>query len=89
MIPVEPGLGEESEESEEEQDSVQDGLQTFIFSATLSKELQRNVKKRSRPKGLGKKRSQQPASTLGKSLLLIDTKLRFNVFRRLAVKTGL
>ncbi|KAG6837085.1 hypothetical protein H0H93_014977 [Arthromyces matolae] len=51
-----------------------DGLQTFIFSATLSKDLQKNVKKRSRPKSAGKykKRDNQPASTLDDLLLRLD-----------------
>ena len=43
-----------------------DDLQTFVFSATLSKDLQRNLKKRSRSKGSKKhyKRNEAPASTL-------------------------
>jgi ATP-dependent RNA helicase DDX24/MAK5 len=46
---------------------VKDGLQTFVFSATLSKDLQRNVKKKFRSKGNKKhyKRDQKPATTLG------------------------
>ena len=55
------------EQSEEKKDGIKDGLQTFIFSATLSKDLQRNLKKRFRPKGDKKhyKRDTAPASTLG------------------------
>ena len=41
-----------------------DGLQTFVFSATLSKDLQRNVKKRSRGSFAGNKKDKSP-STLG------------------------
>jgi ATP-dependent RNA helicase DDX24/MAK5 len=53
----------------DEDEPVQDGMQTFVFSATLSKDLQRNVKRRSRPKSAGKhyKRNDKPASTLGTS----------------------
>jgi ATP-dependent RNA helicase DDX24/MAK5 len=53
---------------EEEANGSTDGLQTFVFSATLSKDLQRNVKRRSRPKSSGKKyqkHHEKPASTLG------------------------
>jgi ATP-dependent RNA helicase DDX24/MAK5 len=53
---------------------VKDGLQTFVFSATLSKDLQRNLKKRFRPKGNKKhyKRDRTPASTLDDLLLRLD-----------------
>ncbi|KAI3601284.1 atp-dependent rna helicase mak5 [Moniliophthora roreri] len=47
-------------------------LQTSVFSATLSKELQRNVKKRSRPKNQGKKKNSQPATTLDDLVLRLD-----------------
>lgn len=53
--------------AEEEDEPVRDGLQTFVFSATLSKDLQRNVKRRSRPQTAAKyHRREAPASTLGK-----------------------
>jgi ATP-dependent RNA helicase DDX24/MAK5 len=42
----------------------EDVLQTFVFSATLSKDLQRNLKRKVRPKGISKK-NKEPASTLG------------------------
>ncbi|KAF8553319.1 P-loop containing nucleoside triphosphate hydrolase protein [Imleria badia] len=48
-----------------------DGLQTFVFSATLSKDLQRNLKRRSRPK-LGKRGNYKPPSTLDELLLRLD-----------------
>ncbi|KAJ7158246.1 ATP-dependent RNA helicase [Mycena crocata] len=52
---------------------VKDGLQTFVFSATLSKDLQRNVKRRSRPQTAGKyNRREKPASTLDDLLLRLD-----------------
>ncbi|KAL0579934.1 ATP-dependent RNA helicase [Marasmius crinis-equi] len=60
------------EEEREAPSNTETQLQTFIFSATLSKELQRNVKKRSRPKYGGKKQNQQPASTLDDLLLRLD-----------------
>ncbi|KAJ7269819.1 ATP-dependent RNA helicase [Mycena rebaudengoi] len=58
----------------DEDEPVQDGMQTFVFSATLSKDLQRNVKRRSRPKSAGKhyKRNDKPASTLDDLLLRLD-----------------
>ena len=45
-------------------------MQTFVFSATLSKELQQNLKKRWRPKGL--QRNNSPASTLDDLLSRLD-----------------
>lgn len=59
--------GEVIEQDNDDEDNTSDGnnsLQTFIFSATMSKDLQRNVKKRSRPRMTKKK---APASTLGES----------------------
>lgn len=50
--------------------SAADDLQTFVFSATLSKDLQRNVKKRSRPP-IGGKKAKAP-STLDDLLLRLD-----------------
>ena len=51
------------EEAEESKTGVKEGeMQTFIFSATLSKDLQKNLKKRARPH---KHKKGQPASTLG------------------------
>ena len=52
-----------SNEAEESKTGVKEGeMQTFIFSATLSKDLQKNLKKRSRPH---KHKKGKPASTLG------------------------
>lgn len=44
-----------------------DTMQTFVYSATLSKDLQQNLKKKLRPKGNKKhyKRDEKPASALG------------------------
>ncbi|KAJ7778256.1 ATP-dependent RNA helicase [Mycena metata] len=57
----------------EDSEPVKDGLQTFVFSATLSKDLQRNVKRRSRPKTAGKyNKREKPASTLDDLLLRLD-----------------
>ncbi|KAL0071272.1 ATP-dependent RNA helicase [Marasmius tenuissimus] len=73
---IESTSDEEGEQAEDrEAPSRSDSethLQTFVFSATLSKELQRNVKKRSRPKGGGKKPNHQPATTLDDLLLKLD-----------------
>ncbi|KAJ7512781.1 ATP-dependent RNA helicase [Mycena galericulata] len=58
---------------EEDEEPIRDGLQTFVFSATLSKDLQRNVKRRSRPKTAGKyHKREKPASTLDDLLLRLD-----------------
>ncbi|KAF8842413.1 DEAD-domain-containing protein [Paxillus ammoniavirescens] len=51
--------------------SREDRLQTFVFSATLSKDLQRNLKRRSRPK-VGKTGKSKPSSTLDDLLLRLD-----------------
>jgi ATP-dependent RNA helicase DDX24/MAK5 len=45
-------------------------MQTFVFSATLSKGLQQNLKKRWQPKGV--KKNNVPASTLDDLLLRLD-----------------
>lgn len=45
-------------------------MQTFVFSATLSKDLQQNLKKRWQPKGV--KKNHAPASTLDDLLLRLD-----------------
>ena len=64
--------GDQLEQDEGEEKGIKDGLQTFVFSATLSKDLQRNLKKRFRPKGNKKhyKRDPTPASTLGMRTVL-------------------
>ncbi|KAF9467758.1 P-loop containing nucleoside triphosphate hydrolase protein [Collybia nuda] len=75
QIPAEfDGLSGNEDEDDDTQDEIKDSLQTFVFSATLSKDLQRNVKKHSRPKGAGKygKRNEKPASTLDDLLLRLD-----------------
>ncbi|KAJ7682954.1 P-loop containing nucleoside triphosphate hydrolase protein [Mycena rosella] len=60
-------------DADEDEEPVKDGLQTFVFSATLSKDLQRNVKRRSRPKSVGKySKREKPASTLDDLLLRLD-----------------
>lgn len=47
---------------------MNDTMQTFVFSATLSKDLQRNLKKRSwnGGGGAGGKKGKEVASTLGR-----------------------
>ncbi|EKM58046.1 uncharacterized protein PHACADRAFT_182435 [Phanerochaete carnosa HHB-10118-sp] len=52
----------------DEQGEMKEELQTLVFSATLSKDLQRNLKKRSRPS----RKSSKPASTLDDLLLRLD-----------------
>ncbi|KAL1675974.1 P-loop containing nucleoside triphosphate hydrolase protein [Schizophyllum commune] len=58
-------------DEDEEEEDVQDGLQTFVFSATLSKDLQRNLKKRKHP-GKSRKPRAAPASTLDDLLMRLD-----------------
>ena len=63
---IQTEVGEEvDDEREDDDEPIQDGLQTFVFSATLSKDLQRNLKKRKAP-GKSRKPRAAPASTLGK-----------------------
>ena len=50
-------------ENEPAADSAKDALQTFVFSATLSKDLQRNLKKRTKPRG--NRKNSKPLTTLG------------------------
>ncbi|PIL23434.1 transporter [Ganoderma sinense ZZ0214-1] len=62
---------EEESDAEDTKEGVRAGeLQTFVFSATLSKDLQKNLKRRNRPKGT--KKNQKPASTLDDLLLRLD-----------------
>ncbi|KAL1741030.1 P-loop containing nucleoside triphosphate hydrolase protein [Schizophyllum fasciatum] len=68
---IQTETGENSEEVEADESDVQDGLQTFVFSATLSKDLQRNLKKRKHP-GKGRKPRAAPASTLDDLLMRLD-----------------
>ncbi|PPQ66809.1 hypothetical protein CVT26_009656 [Gymnopilus dilepis] len=68
------GAQQKAEDEEDSKRGVKDDLQTFVFSATLSKDLQRNLKKKFRPKGNKKhyKRDQAPATTLDDLLLRLD-----------------
>uniref|UniRef100_D8QHD9 RNA helicase n=1 Tax=Schizophyllum commune (strain H4-8 / FGSC 9210) TaxID=578458 RepID=D8QHD9_SCHCM len=59
------------DEREDDDENIQDGLQTFVFSATLSKDLQRNLKKRKAP-GKSRKPRAAPASTLDDLLMRLD-----------------
>ncbi|KAK0494657.1 ATP-dependent RNA helicase [Armillaria luteobubalina] len=64
----------DDEEPEAENKDIKESnvMQTFVFSATLSKDLQRNVKKRMRPRTGKKKHGDKPASTLDELLLRLD-----------------
>ncbi|KAI0690242.1 DEAD-domain-containing protein [Cerioporus squamosus] len=69
-IEPENGLGDEDGEPEDSKEGVRAGeLQTFVFSATLSKDLQKNLKRRSR---FRRKKNEKPASTLDDLLLRLD-----------------
>jgi len=60
------------EDEEDSKEGVRDGeMQTFVFSATLSKDLQRNLKKHGRP-GRAWKKGGKPASTLDDLLMRLD-----------------
>ncbi|KAI0324312.1 DEAD-domain-containing protein [Cubamyces sp. BRFM 1775] len=70
VIEPENALGAEDGEPEDSKEGVRAGeLQTFVFSATLSKDLQRNLKKRSRRRP---RKNEKPASTLDDLLLRLD-----------------
>lgn len=69
-----PGSGS-SPAFEGGEEAVNDAMQTFVFSATLSKDLQRNLKKRGWKGGVGagagkNGKGKEVASTLGMSLSL-------------------
>ncbi|KII87625.1 hypothetical protein PLICRDRAFT_124996 [Plicaturopsis crispa FD-325 SS-3] len=67
---IEPDFGDDSDSAGAGADA--DELQTSVFSATLSKDLQRNLKKHLRPKSGHRKRKEKPASTLDDLLLRLD-----------------
>ncbi|KAI8969781.1 DEAD-domain-containing protein [Trametes punicea] len=70
VIEPENTLGAEDGEAEDSKEGVRAGeLQTFVFSATLSKDLQRNLRKRSRTR---RRKNEKPASTLDDLLLRLD-----------------
>jgi ATP-dependent RNA helicase DDX24/MAK5 len=64
-------LGSRPEEAEKKQnrdagkEKEHDGMQIFVFSATMSKDLQRNLKQRRRPRKPTKHKDSRPRSTLG------------------------
>lgn len=66
-----PVDNEEAEDEDTKEGILEGDMQTFVFSATLSKDLQRNLKKRYKPKGSKKhyKKEHVPASTLGKKAI--------------------
>ena len=65
-------MDEEGSDAEDTKEGVRAGdLQTFVFSATLSKDLQKNLKRRSRAKPR-RKPNGAPASTLDDLLLRLD-----------------
>ncbi|KDQ31822.1 hypothetical protein PLEOSDRAFT_154034 [Pleurotus ostreatus PC15] len=65
---------EAAAENEDNQHGARtDGMQTFVFSATLSKDLQRNLKKRQKHfKNSSRRKKQEPASTLDDLLMRLD-----------------
>ncbi|KAF9051432.1 P-loop containing nucleoside triphosphate hydrolase protein [Panaeolus papilionaceus] len=69
-----PVDNEEAEDEDTEEGILEGDMQTFVFSATLSKDLQRNLKKRYKPKGSKKhyKKEHVPTSTLDDLLLRLD-----------------
>ncbi|EKM77312.1 hypothetical protein AGABI1DRAFT_43493, partial [Agaricus bisporus var. burnettii JB137-S8] len=72
-IPVEYNAMDTNTNEEQKPNTVYD-LQTFVLSATLSKDLQRNLKKRWRPKDYKKRKGKndKPATTLDDLLLRLD-----------------
>ncbi|KIK56881.1 hypothetical protein GYMLUDRAFT_46776 [Collybiopsis luxurians FD-317 M1] len=75
-IPSTPFESDDPEHDPDAEDDkgkiARDQLQTFVFSATLSKELQKNVKKGSKLKHKRSKKDEKPASTLDDLLLRLD-----------------
>ncbi|KAE9408744.1 DEAD-domain-containing protein [Gymnopus androsaceus JB14] len=69
-----PSISPDDSVVEDDKEKVARGqMQTFVFSATLSKDLQKNVKKRSKPKrSKNSKKEEKPASTLDDLLLRLD-----------------
>ncbi|TCD71925.1 ATP-dependent RNA helicase [Steccherinum ochraceum] len=66
-----PELPENDDDEVEDESALEkDDMQTFVFSATLSKDLQRNLKRHQRPKR-GKKNT-KPASTLDDLVMRLD-----------------
>ncbi|KAF5314780.1 hypothetical protein D9611_007158 [Ephemerocybe angulata] len=63
--------GEDNEEPTNGQKEAGDDLQTFVFSATLSKDLQRNLKKPMRA-NFSRKKKAKPATTLDDLLMRLD-----------------
>ncbi|KAA1472454.1 DEAD-domain-containing protein [Dentipellis sp. KUC8613] len=62
--------GESSDSVDDHGRSTSQNMQTFVFSATLSKDLQRNLKKRHKPRPL--KKGEKPASTLDDLIFRLD-----------------
>ncbi|KAH9941652.1 DEAD-domain-containing protein [Epithele typhae] len=70
VIEPDNSMEKEGDNDEDTKEGVRSGdLQTFVFSATLSKDLQRNLKKRRSHKH---KKNGKPASTLDDLLLRLD-----------------
>ncbi|RPD61282.1 DEAD-domain-containing protein [Lentinus tigrinus ALCF2SS1-6] len=70
VIEPENGLEADEAEVEDSKEGVKAGeLQTLVFSATLSKDLQKNLKRRSRGR---RRKNEKPASTLDDLLLRLD-----------------
>ncbi|KAI0346466.1 DEAD-domain-containing protein [Trametopsis cervina] len=66
---IEPDFGDAAESDSPEATEIGDELQTFVFSATLSKDLQRNLKRKAPSKG---RKRQAPASTLDDLIMRLD-----------------
>ncbi|KAF9077000.1 P-loop containing nucleoside triphosphate hydrolase protein [Rhodocollybia butyracea] len=63
----------DADDEDNKEKVARDQMQTFVFSATLSKDLQKNVKKRFKPKKpKNSKKDDKPASTLDDLLLRLD-----------------
>ncbi|KAJ3763227.1 ATP-dependent RNA helicase [Lentinula raphanica] len=67
-------FGQRDSPIEDDKEKVaRDQMQTFVFSATLSKDLQRNVKKRAKPQHYKRsKKNEKSTSTLDDLLLRLD-----------------
>lgn len=70
--PVESAIEDTKEREEAENDEEATRLQTFVFSATLSKDLQQNLQRRKRPVFKKKAKAAQKSSTLDELLEKLD-----------------
>jgi ATP-dependent RNA helicase DDX24/MAK5 len=60
-----PNVADTTSSSDYEEDEPNNNMQTFVFSATMSKDLQQNLKKKSKSKFPGHSKKAKTETTLG------------------------